>query len=280
MGIDKNKSLFSHTIKKETMRILFILFLFLPTLVFSQLNQTDVNGLRQGKWEKKQANGRLIYEGQFKDGKPVGEWKRYHTGGQIKAEIVYVGDTARTVLLDVWRKKVASGNYINQKKEGVWSIYKNREKVADEEYKDGVKNGIARKFYDTRQIMEQCEWKNGKQDGDYEVFYKSGKPYIQCKMKENVRNGLFLIYFENGQQELVGEYKNNLRHNEWKYHNKKGENMYSLFYDNGQILNPNVRDSIGNIEMQNFEKNKGAITDPEKFMEDPSGYMMKNKPKQ
>ena len=261
------------------MRILIVLFLLLPMFVFSQLNQTDANGLRQGKWEKKQANGRLVYEGYFNDGKPVGEWKRYHKGGQVKAEIVYKGDTAQTVLYDVWHKKIASGNYVNQKKEGVWDIYRNNQKVAEEEYANGAKNGLARKFYDTGKIMEECQWENGQQNGDYQVFYKSGKPYLQCKMKENVRNGLFLIYSENGQQELVGEYQNNLRHGEWKYQNQQGEHSYTLFYDKGQILNPHVRDSIGNIEMQNLEKNKGAIIDPEKFLEDPSGYMMKNKEK-
>lgn len=262
------------------MRVLLLIFIFVPSLAFSQLNQTDANGLRQGKWEKKQENGRALYEGYFKDGKPVGEWKRYHPGGQVKAEIVYKGDTAQTILYDVWRKKVASGNYLNQKKEGIWNIYQKQVKVAEETYRSGVKHGVARKFYNTGKIMEECYWENGQQHGDYQVFYKSGKPYLQCKIRENERNGLFLIYFENGQQELVGAYKNNLRDGEWKYHNKNGEHLYSLFYAEGQILNPHVRDSIGNIEMQNLEKNKGAITDPEKFMQDPSGYMIKNKQKQ
>ena len=120
--------------------IILFIFIFLPTIVFSQLNKTDAKGLRQGKWQKKQANGRLLYEGEFKDGKPVGEWKRYHPGGQLKAEITYKGDTAQTVLFDVWRKKIAEGNYVNQKKEGLWEIYKNKQKVADEEYKYGLKH--------------------------------------------------------------------------------------------------------------------------------------------
>jgi hypothetical protein len=127
--------------------------------------------------------------------------------------------------------------------------------------------------------MEECHWKNGEQHGDYQVFYKSGSPYLQCKIVENERDGLFLIYFENGIQELAGAYKKNLRHGEWKYQNKNGELRYTLFYDEGQLLTPDVRDSIGQLEMQKLESNKGAISDPEKFMEDPSGYMMKNGPK-
>lgn len=259
------------------MRLLFTLLLFLPVFCFSQTNQTDANGLKQGKWKKKQANGRLIYQGQFKDDKPVGEWKRYHKGGQVKAEIVYSGDTAKTVLYDVWRKKVAEGNFVDQKKEGVWSLYRNTLKVTQEEYKNGLKHGVAIRFYETGEIVEKCTWVNGQQEGTYQVFYKNGKPYFQCKMKGDMRHGLVLIYFDNGMQELEGEYKNNLRQGEWKYQNKQGQYLYSLHYNEGQILNPEVRDSIDALEMKKMEENKGTILDPEKFMQDPSEYMMKNK---
>lgn len=259
------------------MRILVILFLFLPTIVFSQINQTDANGLRQGKWEKKQANGRPIYEGEFKDGKPVGQWKRYHSGGQVKAEITYNGDTAQTILYDVWRNKVASGNYINQKKEGVWKVYKQNLVVADEEYKLGLKHGTSHRYYETGEVMEEKQWKNNKEDGKHQVNFKSGEPYMQCAMKLGLRHGLFLVYFKNGQQELVGEYNNNLRDGEWKYQDENGKQLYSLHYNMGQLLNPAVRDSIENLKMLDLENSKGKILDPEKFMQDPSEYMIKNR---
>ena len=261
------------------MRQLIILFLFIPTFAFSQLNQTDANGLRQGKWQKKQANGRLLYEGEFKDGKPVGEWKRFHPGGQVKAHMFYKGDTAQAVLYDVWRKKIAEGNYLNQKKEGLWLIYKNDKKVAEESYKNGLKHGLSKKFYNTYEVMEESDWVNGKQHGNYQVFYKSGQAYLQCKISNSMRDGLFLVNFENGQQQLIGAYKNNLRDGEWKYQNNRGEHLYSLLYNNGELLNPQVRDSVANIQMQDLEQNKGAILDPEKFMQDPSEYMMQNRQK-
>jgi len=258
------------------MRYLLALLIFLPTLVFAQTNQTDANGLRQGLWQKKQDNGRLIYEGNFKNDKPVGEWKRYHPGGQVKAIIEYKGDTAYTQLFDVWRKKVAEGNYVNQQKEGVWKIYKNGQLTADEEYKHGVKNGKSHQYYDTGEVMEEKEWVNEKEDGDYQIFYKSGEPYMQCKMKQGMRHGLFLVSYENGRQEMVAEYRNNLRHGEWKYFDKEGNLQYTLYYDNGQILNPAVRDSVDNLKMKALEKNKGTIPDPEKFLQDPSEYMMRD----
>lgn len=259
------------------MRYLLAVLVFLPTLVFAQTNQTDANGLRQGFWQKKQANGRLLYEGYFKDDKPVGEWKRYHPGGQVKAFIEYKGDTAYTQLFTVWRKKVAEGSYVNQQKEGVWKIYKNNQLVADEEYKHGLKNGKSHRYYNTGEVMEEKEWVNDQEDGNYQIFFKSGEPYMQCKMKQGMRHGLFLVSYENGRQEMVAEYRNNLRHGEWKYFNKEGNLLYTLVYDNGQILNPAVRDSIDNLKMKELEQNRGSILDPEKFLQDPSQYMMRDR---
>lgn len=261
------------------MRNLLVLFIFLPTLAFSQTNQTDVNGLRQGFWQKKQANGRLLYEGYFKDDKPVGEWKRYHPGGQVKALIEYKGDTAYTQLFTVWRKKVAEGNYVNQQKEGVWKLYKNNLLVADEMYRHGLKHGTSHRYYDTGEVMEEKQWVNDKEEGNYQIFYKNGDPYMQCKMKMGMRNGLFLVSYENGRQELEAEYRNNLRHGAWKYFDKEGNLIYTLFYDNGQLLNPALRDSIDNLKMIELENNKGSILDPEEFLQDPSEYMMREERK-
>jgi antitoxin component YwqK of YwqJK toxin-antitoxin module len=261
------------------MRIITIILLFLPFLTFSQINQTDSNGLRQGLWKKQQPNGRLMYEGNFKDGKPVGEWKRYHEGGQVKAAINYQldSDSAYTQLFDKFGKKMAEGNYIDQKKEGSWIYFLGNRKVAEEQFKAGLKNGISIKYYDTGELMEEADWVNGNQEGNHKIFYKEGEPYLQCKMSNNQRNGLCLILSKNGRMEMEANYKNNLRQGVWKYYNENGEFRYSLNYNEGELLNPEVRDSIANLQMQSFEKGKGKITDPEKFMQDPSEYMRKMK---
>jgi len=259
------------------MRLIIILFVLFPLLSFSQVNQTDANGLKQGLWQKKQDNGQLIYEGRFKNDKPVGEWKRYHPGGQLKALIVYTGDTARTQIFDVWHKKLAEGAFINKQKEGVWKIYKNNRLVADETYQNGQKNGISHRYYTSGEMMEEKQWRHNKEEGNYQCFFKNGKSYMQCKMQKGQRNGIFIASYPDGTQQLLASYKDNLRHGEWKYFNKKGEYHYSLLYDKGKLQNPQVRDSIANLEMQNMQQNKEAIVDPEKFMQDPSGYMEKTR---
>ena len=48
-------------------------------------NQTDSKGRKQGVWKKLDAEGHLVYEGQFKDDKPVGLFKHYYSNGKLKA---------------------------------------------------------------------------------------------------------------------------------------------------------------------------------------------------
>lgn len=250
--------------------------LSVPLAVLAQVNQTDANGLRQGRWQKSYPNGRLVYDGTFEDGRPVGQWTRYYEGGQVKAKIRYAenSDSAFAQLFDWQGKKMAEGVYLNEKKEGMWTFFSANTKISEEEYAGGEKQGLSRTFYPTGEVFEESEWKNGKQEGSYRAFFKNGKPYMQCKVSNDMRNGLCLSYFQNGRIEMEAYYKDNLRHGEWKFYNEKGEFLYLLEYDQGQLLNPEVRDSIDNIEIQKLEKNRQSIPDPEKFMQAPSEYMM------
>jgi hypothetical protein len=74
---------------------------------------------------------------------------------------------------------------------------------------------------------------------------------------------------------LEAHYKNGLRQGEFKYFNEQGEYHYSLFYNEGKILNPEVCDSISNLQLKKMEEGKDTLVDPEKYMEDPSEFMMK-----
>jgi len=259
------------------MRALLFILLFLPVLSFAQINQTDSNGLRQGLWQKQQPNGRLLYKGYFKDDKPIGEWQRYHPGGQVKAVIQYNenSDSALAELFDVYKKKVAEGIFVHQKKEGTWVYYSNEIKVAEEHYKNGLKNGVSRKFYESGELMEKADWVNDKREGDVIIYFKTGEPYFQCQMKADQRHGLCTIQSKEGKPEMEAYYKNNLRDGEWKFYDENGKLQYQLNYKEGELLNPFVRDSIANVKMQLLEKGKGRITDPEEFLRDPSEYMRK-----
>jgi hypothetical protein len=66
---------------------------------------------------------------------------------------------------------------------------------------------------------------------------------------------------------------NNQRDGEWKFFDEEGKFLYHLKYERGRLLNPEVRDSIYNIQMRQMERDRNSIPDPEKFIQDPTEYM-------
>ncbi len=258
-------------------KIIIIILAIIPLISFSQVNQTDANGLRQGLWKKQQPNGKPLYEGYFKNDKPVGEWKRFHEGGQVKAVINYDAgsDSAFTQLFDESGKKIAEGVYINEKKEGTWKYFSGNKLIADEQFKYGLKDGVSHTYYDSGEKLEEVDWKNGKQDGVYRVFFKDGKPFMEYKMQYGMRNGLCLTYFQNGRVEIEAYYKNGLRDGNWNFYKEDGELWYTLKYADGEILNPGVRDSISELQLQKLQQNNDTVVDPENYLENPAEFMMK-----
>jgi len=116
------------------------LFIFLlisvPLTIFSQVNQIDVNGLRQRQWQKKYPDGTLIYKGEFKNGEPVGKWTRYYESGQVKAKIHYIEDTdsAFVIFFDKRGIKISEGYYLNEQKEGKWTYFSGNKIISEENF--------------------------------------------------------------------------------------------------------------------------------------------------
>jgi antitoxin component YwqK of YwqJK toxin-antitoxin module len=263
--------------------LIVCLFLLISGNILAQntINQIDAQGRKQGSWTKKDAEGKLIYQATFKDDKPVGEMKRFHLNGVVKAIINFEegSDISDAQLFDERGKIIAKGKYAGQKKTGAWNYLKDNKIVATETYQDGKKNGISKRFYQTGELLEESNWRNDRLNGIYRTYFQNGKPYLECNYSEGLRNGVFVIWFPNEVQELNGFYANNIQDKEWNYFDENGKLLYTLEYSGGELLNPEVKDSLDGVNAGIF-KNKGdSIPDPEKFMQNPEEYMelMKNR---
>ncbi|HKJ41417.1 MAG TPA: toxin-antitoxin system YwqK family antitoxin [Sunxiuqinia sp.] len=264
---------------QKVLSLAFFILISLTGFAQSKNNQFDSQGRKQGLWEKRLPNGNLIYQGTFKNDKPVGEFKRYHANGIIKAKLIYTegSDTIAAELFDSKGKLMAKGHYIGHTKDGHWKYYKQGQLISEENYDQGVKNGVSKTYYPTGELFEETHWKNNQKSGIYRAFFKTGKPYMECQMTDGKRNGTCKVYYENGQLELDGYYWMGLRDSNWIYTKDNGEYAYTLTYNKGSLQNPEVRDSVQALQMNDLEKKKGTLVDPEKFMEDPFQYMQKNK---
>jgi antitoxin component YwqK of YwqJK toxin-antitoxin module len=259
--------------------ILYILLL-VPFLSVAQenLNQTDANGLRQGLWKRNYPNGRMMYEGFFTNDKPVGEWKRYHENGALRAILVHSenSDSVSAQLFDIAGKPAAEGTYINEQKAGKWQYFSVGRKISEEEFDNGVKSGVSRIYYPSGELLEESEWKNDQKEGRYRAFYQTGKPFLECTYENNLRNGFCVTYFPSGAMEVDAFYQNDLPHGEWKYYTENEELRFTLIYDEGALLNPEVLYEQETKQLDELERKGKSIADPEKFMHNPMEYLLKN----
>jgi antitoxin component YwqK of YwqJK toxin-antitoxin module len=263
------------------MKRVILILLLIPMLVRGQvnLNLTDSKGLKQGSWEKRFPNGKIMYSGSFKDNKPVGEWKRYHESGGLKAILQYneTNDSVKARLFETSTLPVAAGMYVKEKKEGLWIYYTEKVKVAEEHFVNGMKNGLCRKFYPNGELLEESVWKNNQKEGKYQAFFLSGKPYLQCMYQNDQRNGRCFSYFPSAMTEVESYYTDDLPSGTWKYLNENGDTRFTLQYEKGILKNPEVLINMNTKELENLEKQRASLTDPEKYLQNPEEYLIRKK---
>lgn len=263
--------------KQWTMKYLLLWCLLFPLWGAGQqtLNVTDESGRRQGYWEKKYPNGKLMYQGTFKDGKPVGQWKRYHDSGNLKAVMEHseTSDTVRAKLYETSSRPVAEGAYLGEKKCGTWTYFSNDVRIAEEVFIDGRKSGISRKYYLSGELLEESYWKEELREGKYTAFFPSGKPFLQCYYKEGKRNGPCISYFPSGAVEVESEYLDDLPGGSWKYYDPSGAIRYTLLYEKGILKNPDVLLKMDSKQLEELELQRDKLVDPEKYLLNPEEFL-------
>lgn len=259
---------------------LFIVFTMLMGFMsfgFAQepINQTDSNGLKQGHWIGRYPNGNIQYEGTFMDGEPVGEMKRYYPNGHLQARMHYVpgSDSIIAEIFNKEGKKTAKGVFLGKKKSGTWTYFDGERVVSCEHYLDGQHMGTDTIWFKSGKPAQISEWHNGRMNGVMREFYSDGKVKFEMVYTDGKRDGMTVAYFENGKPEIEGSYKNNLRNGDWKFYNQDGTLKYTLKYDKGVLLNSDVLNKSQQKEFNEMEKNRQILKDPEKYRNDPSGYM-------
>jgi len=259
-----------------------LIFLFITvigsyTLLFAQdlINQTDANGHKQGKWVGKYPGGSIRYEGSFKDDKPVGDWKRFHENGKIKAQLFNLPNSDKAVaeLFDINGIRYAKGNYIGTAKDSTWNYYNNLRLVGKENFSNGVLNGISQTYFENGVAATEAHWSNGILEGVSRSFYPTGQKKTEIMYHQGKRNGLSLVYYESGQLEITGQYINDQSDGTWKFSDKSGVTKYELKYKSGVLLNPEVIESIQATDFKAFDRKKGTIRDPANFTQSPEEYL-------
>lgn len=196
----------------------FILFLFFPLCIFSQINTAEYY-LDSGQsifyfdedWKKAPKSEAEFYRIVTLDSNnvPIEEIKDYYKNGKIQSIIegaIYLDNNDDSN--SVWQGKSKL-------------FYESGELSSELIYVDGKLEGNQKSFHKSGSIKSSYNAVNGNVDGTYKAFYESGK----IEVVENWENGNKLDYqsfHENGATKITFKLENGKIHGEWK-----------SFYDNG-----------------------------------------------
>jgi antitoxin component YwqK of YwqJK toxin-antitoxin module len=216
-----------------------LVFLLLITSLSYAQNVTDNQGRKQGTWKKVDENGKLKYEGQFKDNIPTGTFKHYHSNGKLKAVSNYYlnGEATHTTLYSVEGVREAEGKYLHQQKDSIWKYYdiSGEKLVSQESYANNQKHGAFITYNKDEKPLEITRFSKGKKDGRWEVYYPNGKPKLITKYNQGELDSTYTSYFEEGSKKIEGQFSNASREGNWFYYNANGSIQKQEMYKDGKL---------------------------------------------
>ncbi len=223
-----------------------ILFLLFTSILFSQ-NQTDDKGLKQGPWKKTHPKSTAtLYEGQFKDDKPVGTFFYFYPSKSKQAIIKHdiKSNRSSAVFFHENGNILSVGIYRSMKKDSIWLNFAPSGRLSSSEtYKDDVLNGMKITYYLSEEInnktlhkVSENNYLNGKLNGEQIEYFESGIVKSKGSYLENIKTGVWEINHPNG------KLMNQERYNKGKLHgwcivkDEEGKETGRSYYYYGEHL--------------------------------------------
>jgi len=260
--------------------ILGMLLLFVADVLVAQtsvptdsvINYIDINGLKQGKWEKKDLNGKLRFEAYFIDDKPVGDFKRFDENGNLYAWLKYnnQGEKASVTFYHKTGKTAATGKYIGKAQDSIWNYFdEDGGLYLQESYNNGVKNGQFKQYTSEGVMIEEVSWKNGVKDGPWKKFYVEGQKMWDATYVNGKLEGPFKSWYKNGGLQKEGVYVNDFEEGDWKAYSEAGNLLKTYHYKNG--VSPEADAEKENM-LKELDEEKGKLDDPVEHIDDPDWF--------
>jgi antitoxin component YwqK of YwqJK toxin-antitoxin module len=256
-----------HQITEMAARNIILTLLLAVPLVLQAQNATDESGKKQGPWIKKYPNGNTMYEGTFKNDKPVGIFKRYSEEGILQSELNYSAteDKAYAVFYHPDGKKAGEGLYVSHKKEGLWKFYAAAGEgylISEEYFLADIRNGVTQRYYPDGSIAEKIVFSNGIKTGQWIQYYPDGKLCLRAEYMEGKLDGPFTFWYPNGKIQFEGKYINDIREGDWMVFNEDGTLKQVMEYREGRLTDPSYAEKETKF-LDDLEKNKGKIKIPD-----------------
>ena len=230
-------------------------------------NQTDKNDLKQGFWRVNYENGKIKYQGCFKDGKPVGQMKRYYDDGVVKAIQLFVENNNKSKVKIYYQngELAGEGNLIGTIKDSIWRYYSYYDKTLkmEESYGSGYKEGLTRKYYSNGKPAEELNWQKNQKNGLWVQYFDNGILKLKSNYLKDIRTGEFSTFYPNSKIETSGHFENNLMEGEWIYFDENGAEKTRVKYIKGIAQNAQQIEEEQKQFFKLIEDMKGKIPEPD-----------------
>jgi antitoxin component YwqK of YwqJK toxin-antitoxin module len=205
--------------------VFFLITIFSFQAIFAQdkINQFNIDGERIGVWKKFYPNKRIRYQGQFINGKEVGTFKYYSalSSEHPTAIKTFLPDERKAKVQFFTEKGVlkSSGEMIGKERIGKWLYYHEDGKtiLAEENYQNGILNGVSNTFYKTGKITESSYYVQGKLHGNLKRYADNGVLLDDLNYKNGKLHGAAKYYNIDGTLIFWGDYENDEKVGKWEF---------------------------------------------------------------
>lgn len=245
-----------------------MLMLCIGFVSFSQLNQIDANGKKQGEWMKTFHDSNDIrYKGQFKDDKPVGKFVYYYPEGQVRSIITHDDNSNRSeaFFYHPTKELLAHGIYRGDEKDSVWTHFLTSGHYSyTETYKNGVLNGERITYYGPeavedskiKLVLRKSNFVNGKQHGEYIEYFADGIIKEVGRYENGSPDGVIIKNHPNGKVMIKERWKNQKKHGWWEAYDESGKEQGRIYYKDGiQLEGEKLTDYIEKLKKEGKNPN-------------------------
>lgn len=209
---------------------------------------TDAKGRKQGYWKKTDDKGRLIYEGEFKDDKPIGKFKYYYPNDSVRAIMVFKneGKIAYAKLFHMNGKRMAEGKYVYKElKDSTWKFFDELGVlIAIDVYKEGKKNGLCKVYIPDGTVTEERHFKEDVMHGPFKEYFAKNSIKAQGNYVNGQLDGKVTYHYPNGVEVAAGYYKNGQKNGPWIYKTENGKVREKELYKNGKLASKKESDEF------------------------------------
>ncbi len=206
---------------------------------------------RTGPWTFFYRDGAVSAEGNFLNGKKVGEWKyygyynnlssienynqsgeqegvykRFHNNGQVSALAMYKADKVdgEVKIFYPCGTLMEAYSFKNSEKNGPgMQYYRTGQKETDYTMLANAFEGTVTGYYVTGEVNYITLYKGGTKNGNYKEYFPNGILKVEGSFVNGNHSGAWRFYHPNGKLKTEGNFTNDVRTGNWKEYHSNGK---------------------------------------------------------